>query len=104
MTKATTLSPQPGELYVPNVDVVARYLFMLVALADLWFLPEITSLALTVGLTRRSGRLWKAVAVTFGGLTCWVLVVSRLIGFSVSGYLVVLLGVALDPNRLLKNA
>jgi hypothetical protein len=69
------------------------------ALVDLLQVPLVAAVFLSFRLSRRLGRAWKAVAVSFAGYVGWVVLTARVVPYSPSGFVVLLFGMLLDPRR-----
>jgi hypothetical protein len=69
------------------------------AIVDLLQIPLVAAVFLSFRLSRRLGRAWKAVAISFGGYVAWVVVTARFVPFAPSGWAVFLFGMILDPRR-----
>lgn len=69
------------------------------ALVDLLQVPLVGAIFLSFRLARRLGALWRSVALCFGGYAAWVVLTARIVPYSPSGFVVLLLGLLLDPRR-----
>jgi hypothetical protein len=69
------------------------------ALVDLVQIPLVGAVLLAFWLTRRGARAWRATALAFGLYAAWVVLTALLVPFAPSGFLVVLMGIALDPGH-----
>ena len=80
-------------------DRPVQTLLTLWAIVDLVQVPLVLAIFVSFRTARRLGRVWKGVAVGFGGYLAWVVVTARLVPFSPSGLVVLLFGLLLDPRR-----
>lgn len=69
------------------------------ALVDLLQIPLVGAVLLAFWLTRRGTTAWKATALAFGGYTVWVVLTALLVPFAPSGFVVILMGIVLDPGH-----
>jgi hypothetical protein len=69
------------------------------AVVDLAQVPLVVAVYFSFRLSRRLGAAWKAVTVCFAAYAAWVVLTARIVPYSPSGLLVLLLGLLLDPRR-----
>jgi hypothetical protein len=69
------------------------------AALDLLQVPLVVAVLAAFRLSRRLGRAWKGVAVSFAGYAAWTIVTARFVPFAPSGWAVFLFGMILDPRR-----
>ncbi len=69
------------------------------AFVDLVQVPLIAAVLLAWRLSPVLGAAWKSTAVAFGGYAAWVIITARIVPFAPSGFLLIVMGMALDPRR-----
>ncbi len=81
------------------MDRAIQMLLLVWAFLDLVQVPLLAAVLVSWRLTPTFGRAWKAVALGFGGYTAWVIATARLVPFAPSGFLLIVMGMLLDPRR-----
>ncbi|HSN92989.1 MAG TPA: hypothetical protein VLS93_17285 [Anaeromyxobacteraceae bacterium] len=78
-------------------DVLPALAAVVFAFADLFQVPLVAAVILGIVWARRWPRRWRAVSAAAACWAAWIATVGTLVPYSMSSYLVLWLGVAVDP-------